>query len=54
MIYVYPVEGTKTSLYYAMQFLKVHLPNIVIKVYSCMNVKLVRTIIVIIDTNYGC
>lgn len=32
VLYVYPVETAKTSVYYAMQFLKVHLPNVVIKV----------------------
>ena len=31
VLYVYPEEG-KTSLYYAMQLLKVQLPNVVIKV----------------------
>lgn len=34
VLYVYPVETAKTSVYYAMQFLKVHLPNVVIKVLS--------------------
>ena len=32
VVYVYPIESSKTSLYYSMQFLKVHLPNVVIKV----------------------
>ena len=32
VLYVYPVESAKTSVYYSMQFLKVHLPNVVVKV----------------------
>ena len=32
VLYVHPAESSKTSVYYAMQFLKVHLPKVVIKV----------------------
>ena len=36
VLYVYPIESNKTSVYYSMQFLKVHLPNVVIKVDPCI------------------